>query len=209
MRDVKRVLAGIGAAALLASGMIVGLGGPASAAPSITVTPNSDLKDGQVVTVTVSGFSPKAPVAIGVCKTGRPLKGAGDCGRTKDGHSQLTEADASGSATAKITIVRGSLANTTPPVEECPPCSMSAANIANAAETATVPLQYGGGETVVTEDPESGGNAPVPEDTPTPGLPDTGPREVAITALLGYALLQLGLIFAIRSNRAAPRRARS
>jgi LPXTG-motif cell wall-anchored protein len=203
MTSVKRLLAGAGAVALLASGAVLGVASAAQAGPSITVTPNANLKAGDVVTVTVTGFTPKAPVAIGVTGTGRNVKGPGDAGRSKEGNSVLSEADASGSATAKITIPVGKLGNTTPPEITCPPCSMGASNIANAAEKAIVELNYAdaGGSTTDTKD------AVAPkEKAPKEALPKTGPRETMIMALVGFALLQVGLIFAIRASRSTPRR---
>src|SRR6478735_85635 len=139
---IKKVFAFAGVVVVFAGAAVIGLAGPAAAAPSITVTPNSDLKDGDKVQVTVSGFSPSAPVAVGVCPTGRPLKGSGDCGPSKKGASKLLSADASGKASATLTVIEGTLGNLTPPKASCPPCSISAANIAKPGETATTKLNY-------------------------------------------------------------------
>ena len=197
---VKKLLAGAGAVAMFTAAAVIGLSGTAQAAgQTVTVTPNANLKGGQVVTVTYSGFSPNAPVAVGVCPTPRinNIKGPGDCGRSKNGASKLTTADASGKGTAQITIPEGALGNATPPAAKCPPCSMGGTNIAKAAETATVELNYGSGDR---------GAVPPPKKNPPPKLGNTGPRETMIMALIGFGLLQLGLVFAVRASRSTPRR---
>src|SRR6478752_8862548 len=159
MMGVKKLLAGAGAVAMFTAAAVIGLSGTAQAAgQTVTVTPNKNLKGGQVVTVTYSGFSPSAPIAVGVCPTPRinAIKGPGDCGRTKNGASKLTTADASGKGTAQITIPEGALGNATPPAAKCPPCSMGGTNIAKAAETATVELKYASETKKAVKDPGSG-----------------------------------------------------
>lgn len=194
MMGVKKVLAAAGAVAMIAGASVV-LAAPAQAAPSVTVTPNSNLKGGQVVTVTYSGYSPNGPIAVGVCPTPRinKITGPGDCGRSKNGASKLTTADASGKGTAQITIPQGALENATPPAAKCPPCSIGVTNIAKTTETANVKLNYRSDDN----------NKPI---LPEPGLPVTGPRETAIIAVLGFVLVQIGLVFAVRASRSAPRR---
>lgn len=208
MMGVKKLLAGTGAVALFASAAVIGIAvSPAQAAgQTITVTPNTGLKGGQVVSVTYSGFSPNAPVALGVCPTGRAVKGPGDCGRSKNGNSKLTTADASGKGTAQITVPEGALGNATPPAAKCPPCSMGATNISNAAETANVELKYAtaGGAAKAATTPKT--TTPKAATAPKAALAKTGPRETMIMALVGFALLQVGLVFAVRANRSAPRR---
>jgi len=204
MMGAKRLLAGAGAVAMVASAAMFGLTAPAAhaAGQTMTVTPNTNLKGGDIVTVTVTGFSPNAPVAIGVCPTGRKVTGPGDCGRSKNGNSQLTTSDASGKSTTKITIPEGALGNGTPPAATCPPCSMGATNIAKATETVVVDLKYasassGSAKTVKTT---------VVKTKAAKALAKTGPRETMIMALIGFALFQVGLVFAVRATRSAPRR---
>lgn len=203
---VKKILAAAGVVAMVASAAVIGVAAsPAQAAgQTITVTPNSNLKGGQVVTVTYSGYSPNAPIAIGVCPTGRVVKGPGDCGRSKNGNSKLTTADASGKGTGQITIPEGALGNATAPAAKCPKCSMGATNIGNAKETATVELNYAS---------SSGSSAKAAKAATTPktatkpkALAKTGPRETLFLALIGFGLLQVGLVFTVRATRSAPRR---
>ena len=205
MMGAKRLLAGAGAVAMVASAALFGVVSPAQAAgQTMTITPNSNLKGGQVVTVTVTGFSPNGPIAIGVCPTGRKVTGPGDCGRSKDGASKLTTADASGKSTAQITIPEGALGNQSPPAAKCPPCSMGATNIGKATETVTVKLNYAGSGAKAATAPKA---ATTPKSAaPKAALAKTGPRETMIMALVGFALLQVGLVFAVRASRSAPRR---
>ena len=205
---MKQLLAGAGAIALIGAGALIGAS-PAQAAPSVTVTPNSNLKGGDVVTVTYQGFSPNAPVAVGVCPTPRidKITGPGDCGRSKNGHSKLTTADASGKGTAQITIPQGKLDNATPPAATCPPCSIGLTNIGNQAEKANVELKYASAGGNAAPEPK----AKAPDDSAAPPaepkeLVQTGPRETLITALIGFSLFQLGLMFADRAHRSSPRR---
>ena len=204
---IKKLLATAGAVALIATGAVIGAG-PAQAAPSVTVTPNSNLKGGQTVTVTYEGYSPSSPIAVGVCPTSRidKISGPGDCGRSKNGHSKLTTSDASGKGTAQITIPEGALGQANPPAEKCPPCSIGVTNIAKSTETANVALEYGGADPTPIAT-ATGGTGGGNGGTGNNGrLVNTGPRETAITALIGFGLLQLGLVFAIRAHRSAPRR---
>ena len=208
----KKFLAGVGAVALIGGGALIGAS-PAQAAPSVTVTPNSNLKGGDVVTVTYEGFSPNAPVAVGVCPTDRieagKVSGPGDCGRSKNGHSKLTTADASGKGTAQITVPEGALGNATPPAAKCPPCSIGLTNIGNAAEKVNVKLNYAGagGEAAAAKPKAKAPEAKAPAAAEPKALAKTGPRETIITALVGFVMLQIGLVFAVRAHRSSPRRA--
>ena len=198
---VKKLLAAAGAVAMFAGAAVIGISAPAQAAgQTMTVTPNTNLKGGQIVTVTYTGFSPNAPIAVGVCPTGRKVTGPGDCGRSKNGASKLTTADAAGNGSAQITIPQGALGNATPPAAKCPACSMGATNISKATETVTVDLNYASTKQNVTptKKPKPGGN--------NGSLPITGPKETAIMALIGFALVQMGVMFAVRANRSVPRR---
>jgi LPXTG-motif cell wall-anchored protein len=200
---LNRLLATAAAATMLTGAALTGLAVPAQAAAQITVTPSTNLHDGDKVTVTLTGFSPKAPVAVGVCPAGRALKGAGDCGPSKKGASKLLQADAGGGATTTLTVIKGPLGNLTPPKATCPPCAISAANIANAAETASMKITFASAKKTVTPPDTKADDA---GSQPDQGLPNTGPRETMITALLGLGLLQLGLVFAVRAHRSGARR---
>jgi LPXTG-motif cell wall-anchored protein len=220
------------AAAVLAAGisLVAGVAAPSAAqaaegTQTISVTPAGPYKGGEKVTVVAKGFSPNAPVAIGQCPVGRPIKGPGVCGATKLSGAKLTQANAQGVATVQLKIIVGSLENTVPPIESCGPknpCYMSATGIANVKETTgtagtvaprNFELKYVGAtvtkkattKATTTKTKTSTSNAAT---TKPATLPKTGPKETAILALFGLALFQVGLIFAVRSARATPRRAR-
>jgi LPXTG-motif cell wall-anchored protein len=148
------------------------------------------------------------------------------CGATKLSGAKLTQANAQGVATVQLKIIVGSLENTVPPIESCGPknpCYMSATGIANVKETtgtagtvaprnfelkyvgATVTKKATTKKATTTKTETSTSNAAT---TKPATLPKTGPKETAILALFGLALFQVGLIFAVRSARATPRRAR-
>lgn len=230
MTRTKRLLAG---SALLATMTVIGLGTaitPAQAAPKVTVQGNSGLEGGETLTVTVSGFTPGSPLAVGVCPTGRKLGGPGDCGPAGKGYSRLTQTDASGSTTTTLKIPPpGPLGNTTGAKAQCPPCSIAAATIGGDIETASVKLNYASAQKPAAPKPSAtkksssgaGGagddsastTATQQDDTAAaaggggaPTTAETGPRETAILALVALLLLQLGLMMYVRSVRSTPRR---
>ncbi len=227
---VSKVLA-LTATAVLAAGfsLVASAVAPtaAQAAQSISVSPAGPYKGGEKVTVTASGFSPNAPVAVGQCAVGRAVTGPGDCGASKIGASRLLQANAQGVATGQLTIIVGSIQNSKAPVEKCGPsnpCFISATNITNAKETTgsdgkltskVFEVKYVGASTTkktttkaTTKTETSTSNATTTKTTKAAALPKTGPKETAILALFGLALFQIGLIFAVRATRATPRRAR-
>ena len=105
---------------------------------SLVVSPAGPYKGGDVVTLTARGFSPNSPIAVGQCPVGRPVTGPGVCAASKNGGSRLLQANEEGVATGILTIIVGSIENSTPPVESCGPanpCYFSATNITNAKET--------------------------------------------------------------------------
>lgn len=221
MKRKQRVLA-----IVTVVGMIAGLGtlafaAPAQAAPKMTVEGNSNLKGGEKVKVTVTGFTPNNPVAIGMCPTGRELKGAGDCGPAKDNMSVLTATDASGSATAELTVPdKGKpLGNTTGAPAKCPPCSVAAANIQKASETASVKLNYaaggGGGGNDTADTGNDTADTGATDDTGSAGadnsggsLSETGPQQTLAIGTSALALVLLGMVVLSAARYRGAHRAR-
>jgi hypothetical protein len=66
--------------------------------PTVTVSPSTGLADGQVVTVSGSGFSPHASVGMSQCRAGAAT--ATDCA----GGFQVASADANGSFSTQLTV---------------------------------------------------------------------------------------------------------
>jgi hypothetical protein len=223
MMGVKRLLAGATASAFLASAALIGLtAGPAHAAPKMTVTPNQGVKGGDKIQVKVTGMPASTAVAVGICKIGRAATGPGDCVASKTGGSALLATDASGTVSTTLTVVEGPAQNSTPPKYDCgpsDPCEVRASTIGGDVVEVGVKLNYAGGKAAAPKTEEKAPAAPAPADTGSDtdsgaaaadddaALSTTGPRETAIIALVGFALFQLGLVFAVRSHRASPRRA--
>jgi hypothetical protein len=233
MRTLTRLGAAAAAAVLAVGGAVVVTASPAMAAPTIKVSPAGPYKGGDKVEVSLAGFSPNAPVAVGLISASRfPAEGPGDACASKLGCSALTVADASGAVKKTLTIVEGPIQNSKPPANTCGPknaCVIGAANINNPGETVKFDLKYaaasapaakktttteksattsGGGSatrtTTTTTAVEAGSGTDTATDTAT--LPQTGPTETLVVGLLGLAVFQLGLIFAVRAFRSSPRR---
>ncbi|MGN6606745.1 MAG: neocarzinostatin apoprotein domain-containing protein [Jatrophihabitans sp.] len=77
---------------------------PPSAAPTIVVTPDHDLRDGQSVRITGHGFSAFETLQVIECAQKGTSTGPGDCNLA----GMLTAtADAHGDVTATVTVLRG------------------------------------------------------------------------------------------------------
>ena len=224
MRAWTRLGAAAAAAVLAVGGAVVVTASPAMAAPTIKLSSNGPFKDGDKVTVTMAGFSPNAPVAVGLVPASRyPAEGPGDACASKLGCSALLVADASGGVSKELTIVEGPIENSKAPAETCGPknaCVIGAANINDAKETVKVDVKYVEAAsatkttTTETEASTSGGASATKTTTETTTatatttgtLPKTGPTETLVIGLLGFAVFQLGLIVAVRAFRSSPRR---
>jgi len=212
MMGLKRILAGAGATAMIAGSVVFGVALPAHAGGTITVTPDKTVKGGDKVNVSVSGYAPGAAVAIGICPTAIKAKGPGDCAPSKSGGSILTAANSSGTATTTITIVEGTLGSTNNPSAKCDashPCSIEATDIPPKVGTVKYSIKYAGASSSasVAVKTTKTTTTTAAATTSTKSLAKTGPRETLIMALIGFALLQVGLVFAVRATRSAPRRA--
>lgn len=208
----KKLLAGASASAFVAAAALIGLPGTAQAAPSIEVTPNQNLKGGDEVDVSVSGMPASASIAVGICQKGRPSGGPGDCAAAKDGHSVLAVSDADGNVSATLVVPEGASGNTAAPFYDCgpnDPCVVAASSIGGEdGAKVEVDLNYASAAAEAPADepePETdagagagAGNAAGDEGE----LSQTGPRETLIIALVGFALFQIGLVFAVRGARA-------
>ncbi len=74
----------------------------AAAAPSLTVTPHTDLRDGQIVALRAAGFSAKATIGIAECKAGGPAV-VSDCDIST---SLLTTSSAKGTVALSYQVSR-------------------------------------------------------------------------------------------------------
>lgn len=209
---LNKLIAGAGASALTAAVVLLGAPGAAHAQQALEVTPNANLSGGDTIDVVATGLPPNTSVAIGICQKGRPAEGPGDCAAAKDGHAVLEVSDDDGRASATLVVVEGPSGNTAGEPYDCganDPCVVSAAAISGDGEAITVDLNYAAAaEAAASDEPadtDDAAAAPV-DATAADELSETGPRETLITALVGLALLQLGLVLAVRAVRSVPRR---
>jgi hypothetical protein len=208
------------------AGLVVVGASPAAAAPTIKLSSSGPFTGGDKVTVTLAGFSPNAPIAVGLIPASRfPAEGPGDACASKLGCGALLVADASGGLTKELTIVEGPIQNGTPPAESCGPendCVIGAANINKPAETVKADITYASATTkssttTTKKSATTSSGASASKTTTTTKstttsagtesatLPKTGPAETLVVGLLGVAVLQLGLIVAVRALRNRPR----
>jgi hypothetical protein len=182
------VIAAVGMAVGVASFMLVA---PATAAsPTISVSPTSGLANGQSVTVTLSGYTAKASVAVIQCS---PLVATAGQTACNTAGVKLLTTDASGAATTTLTVVTGQVG--TAAGSTCPGpggvCLITAANTANQAENASAQVTFA---TAATPTPVPGAT------TPSTGKPILG--EVLLAG--GLVVLGGGLLVVTR-RRAAHR----
>ena len=124
----------------ITAGTLVATGGIASAAPGVTVTPDTDLVDLQPVTVDGSGYTPFATIAMVQCVF--PATGQDDCDLS---NVQFTSADDTGAFTADFNVRRiittanaGDVDCATAPGT----CSLAAANLDNQTEASAAQLSF-------------------------------------------------------------------
>jgi hypothetical protein len=127
--QVKKMGALVGAAVLgLALPVLAGAATPAAAAPKIQITPPGPYKDGQTISVKLSGYPANAAIAVGQCPKGRVVE------------------DAGGNLTTTLKIVVGDLGLTKPPAYSCSnstPCTLNASTIGATIVSATpITLKY-------------------------------------------------------------------
>ncbi|MDQ1510981.1 MAG: hypothetical protein QOG50_2825 [Actinomycetota bacterium] len=110
---------------------------PASAAPALVVTPNTDLVDFQTVSVTGSGFAANSSVGLLECQTG-----AFDLGNCDLNTLAFPSTDATGSYTTDFVVQR--LINTSAGQIDCAPsaCLLFSAVDPTAADVASAPLAF-------------------------------------------------------------------
>jgi hypothetical protein len=111
---------------------------PASAAPTVSVTPNAALLDGDAVTVSASGFTAGAPLAIIECTNG--FASVNDCDLST---ASFPQADNNGNLSVSYNVFRViSTPNT--PSTDCAPanCSLLVANINDQTEVGAQVLNF-------------------------------------------------------------------
>ena len=112
---------------------------PAGAAPLLNVSPNSGLVDGQQVSVSASGYTADAQLAVIECSTGATSQD--DCDLST---VMIASADGSGNLSTTYSVFRQSFSANNQAGLDCAPsnCVLVVANITDQTEAASVPLAF-------------------------------------------------------------------
>jgi Neocarzinostatin family len=159
--------------AFVAGGLVLGQADVASAAPTVTADPSTNLTDGQVIHITVSGFPANDKLAAIQCTSGQAATPA-ECDTT--GVKLEIATDASGSGSFDFAVKGGGpFANDF--CDSTHPCAILVSNYARTAH-GYVDIQFAGGAPAPT-DPGSGSSAPT---TSPPGATPAGSTPAATAA---------------------------
>jgi len=126
-------------AAAIAAALVVIAAAPASAAPAVTVTPNTDLVDAQPVSVSASGFSANASIAVIECTTGATTQDNCDLSTLL-----FTSADGAGDVSTNYNVFRVIQPASAPTALDCAPsnCVLAVADISDQTQAASTPLSF-------------------------------------------------------------------
>jgi len=174
--------------------------GPGDCAPSKTGA-------SRLVTADASGKGTgKIKIPIGPLKNIKAPKE--DCGPAKANGCTMGASAIDGSGEAPLIVIRyAAAAAAAAPAKAAPRTTTTAPRTTTTAPrtTTTAPTTTGTTTGTASGTGTSGATGSTTAGTPT-ALPKTGPRETALVGFAGLLLLQIGLIFAVRSVRASPRR---
>ncbi len=146
MKALKRSLAVGGVLAIVGASVVMGMGS-AQAAAGITVSPHTNIKNGQAVKVVGHGYTPGAQIAMGECPKGVTASGPGYCASQTSGGSYLAVAKPDGTVSQTLYMTVGPLHNTSGAPATCDathPCLIEVENISKHSEYAAVELQFAG-----------------------------------------------------------------
>ena len=134
MKSWKLVAAALGG--VVAS---FGLAGPAGAAPVGSVTPSTNLKEGDTVHVTASGFAPDASIAIIECQ-----QGAVDASGCDLGTLFTTSADSNGNVSEDVQVYRLIVTGNAPDGVDCAnsSCTLGVADLSDTSIAVGIPLSF-------------------------------------------------------------------
>jgi hypothetical protein len=170
--------------ALLALGRTAG----AQDGPAITLSPESGLADGDTVTVTITGFPADATsFQSGQCVT--PLEDF--LSQCDLGNIVPVPLDGDGAATIEVVVHEGAIGSGTCG-EGADQCVIAVGSLTD-AEAAAAPIFFGA-DGAATDEPAE--EEPVAEE-----LAVTGPREVGISLVAGFAVLVAGFMIISTSRR--------
>jgi lysophospholipase L1-like esterase len=110
----------------------------AAATPTLSVTPSTGLTDGQTVTVTGAGFSPRASIGVAECRAAPT--GPADCDLSS---STTLSADGTGAFSTALAVSRMiQVGASTIDCANPGACVLAGANLANLGEAALAPIQF-------------------------------------------------------------------
>jgi hypothetical protein len=109
----------------------------ATTTPSVQAQPSTGVDDGQVITVTGTGFSPNATIAVIECQTGSTTEAGCDLSTYI-----LTTASSTGAFSTPYIASRYLHLSTTIDCSVSGACTLAAANYANYAQVAGTPLTF-------------------------------------------------------------------
>jgi hypothetical protein len=134
MKSWKLVAAALGG--VVAS---FGLAVPAGAAPVGSVTPSTNLTEGETVHVAASGFAPDASIAIIECQ-----QGALDANGCDLGTLFITNADSNGNVSEDVQVFRLIVTGNAPDGVDCAnsSCVMGVADLSDVSIAVGIPLQF-------------------------------------------------------------------
>ena len=118
-------------------GLVPGGDAGATTTPSMQAQPSTGVADGQVITVTGSGYSPNATIAVIECQTGSTTEAGCDLSTYI-----LTTASSTGAFSTPYIASRYLHLATTLDCAVAGACSLAAANYNNYAEVAGTPLTF-------------------------------------------------------------------
>ena len=182
-----------GLAAIAALLVVVVTAPPSFAAPTLNVSATTGLTDGQIITISGSGFAPNLEsIAIGQCKTG--YVGPADCNTL--GGAQFKNADASGNVASFTIKVAEKFGSTDCTKQQCViaaaplPTNADAAKIK--ANTYIVNISFGAAAAATPTAAATTQTTTQATDTST--LPKTGAGDSMPVLMLGAtALLAAGV----------------
>ena len=169
--------------------------------PTLTYTPAGPVEGGDVVEVSISGFTPFDPVVVALVAADRfPFDGPGDVCPASRGCSNLLVVDDVGAAVATLTIVEGPMGNTAAPEERCDAtndCLIAASNINNPDEAVAEPVVFVGSGTPEPTSPGPTSSEPTsPDPTATEATAGESGR-LAESGATTSGLMAVGLLLLV------------
>ena len=179
--------------------LVLGVAGPASAAPTISVNPGGPYQNGATVTVTAEGFSAGSNVVVAQCKGAGPITDPRLCADPATGASVTANVASGGKVTATLKVVLGDIR----PGVSCASsdCVITVINVGQpttenafvklgtTSGTGAAPPTSGSSPTTASTPTATATNpvvpvSPTPTPTPTPAATSATPTPVA-TAIVG------------------------